>query len=368
MLNEYTIKLEPLTPIHVWGGKDAIVGVDAFIKNNRLYVLDEEVLRTLTWASLERILNLEPSNMFTKLFEEISNRYDLKPLAEVKTQLYPRSRIKILHKNVVPGSTLKGYIRSSVIRALLETLPKEQIMKVINNGIDLQRKPTNVGIGLEAELLRRSRLKMQGGFIDIMDSLSISDPISDNVRAMVMEFHVVNKEDLRAIAKTYAVALVQGILKFKVTSINYLTRPELVVGDSSIKDILKHREFCRNTLANPKWVLDAIRKHGCRIIDAEISKVSNKAGLSEYLSLLKEWRSELCKEGVNCVPARIGFMTGHESKTLLDVVRNVNHGLYIDVVKKMSSYVKKVWDERTLKLVKFDGKFLGIGWCKLCIE
>ncbi|MEM4552533.1 MAG: hypothetical protein QXO52_06635, partial [Thermosphaera sp.] len=115
-----TITLEPVTPIHVWSGRNAIVGVDALIQEQYFIVIDlEESLKTLPGKSLEELASTfgrkdELANRLRQLYKEgllVAKKIPVRtPIQGSQTN------VRLLHENLVPGSELKGYIRTAVLK------------------------------------------------------------------------------------------------------------------------------------------------------------------------------------------------------------------------------------------------------------
>lgn len=385
----YNIELKPITPIHVWSGVDAKLRYDAFIDGNYLYVVKPEYLEDLPREDLIQVIKefeKKPEDVAIKVFELLKKKGHIKPVAEVKGAAMhkPGTIIKLIHENLVPGSTLKGYIRTSIMRYFLLDLQKNrsELVKIIKSGVNTSKGPKKMGEGLEASLFRRPRTREQGGFLDVLELVKVSDPEVQERKLSLRELRVVHVDDPNAvIARIPAITLdpVNRPLRFKITfdarqipfeNVDFKQLKEEI--STTLKDLIKLRNDFAKRFERKEELLRALQQHGCYLIEAELSKLSRSPkaskALIDYVNLLEEVKKKLCEKSVNCVPARIGFMTGHEAKTVLDIIKENEPLLYGKIVDVMQKLVKREWDAKTLKLVEVDGKLFGVGWCELCVE
>lgn len=376
---EYTVKLVPVTPIHVWAGANAVVGLDAFVRGENLYVLTAKDLEQLPAADLEVAVSARrPEEALPRAFEALLARGLIKPLARVKASVPPRAEIRLLHEYIVPGSTLKGYVRTAVMRSLLSAMSSNQLVSAIRSGVDLSggRKPAHVSEGLEASVFRKPRLRKQGGFVDAMELLLVSDPEIVERRLSVRRLYVVHRHNPSdRVAEILAVVLdptEREALRYDVKVFTPRLAVERVFLNlreedrKAMLDVLGLLKSFEETLSRRDFLLEALRNHGCALLELELRKVHES--LVDYRRMLEELRKGACEKGASCVPARLGFMTGHEAKTVLDLVIKHTPDLYKDVASFMGQQVRRVWDALTLKLVDYEGRMLGVGWCKLCVE
>lgn len=375
---KHVITLEPITPVHVWSGKEATIGVDAFIYQGRLYLIDERVFNLLEPRELETLTGLPPEKMTSTIIKLVTSKRNfdrvLGPGIEVPSGPLPQNaRVRLMHKNLVPGSTLKGYLRTAVIRKMLSGMDPRTLSSLFTATIKLRSRPVDVGTDLETVLLRERRLSEQGGFIDVMEAILVSDPTFNpgDVKLAVRSLRVVHKTDLSNVARVAAVVLEKGVLEFDVTIVRPPESGEKVSGrdvEDELKRIFEARRSKSVGLMSKQWLLEALRLHGCELIEKELEKVGVQKDLKGYIDLLNSLKRDLCIEGSQCAPARIGFMAGHEAKTILDLVNKFTPDIYTNIVKYMAGIVRRTWDAMTLKIVETSMGPLGVGWCKLCLK
>lgn len=375
-----TATLEPVTPIHVWGGREAIVGIDALVHDNELILVDlEDTLKKVPEDLLKKLntslIRAEPKKAVASFLEELKSRElisGLKIPVKTKSRIELNTRIRVQHDYIVPGSELKGYLRTGIIKGLLKKAP--DVARIIREGTDLEKEAKNVGIGVEAQLLRTPRLRAQGGFIDALSVISVSDPLTyERVEMSLRELKVAHIPNLDLVASLLAIVFSGGVLKYKIT-IHEFKKP--VFSSESrreplIKDLEKIIEkMCRvtNVISDKNWLVNTLREFGCDLINIELEKIRGIAKLENYAKLLTELKRDLCGRNIDCIPARIGFMTGHESKTIITEIKRYSPEIYNEVKARMQQELGRIWDALTLKLVEVDNDLVGVGWCKICLE
>ncbi|MEM0040721.1 MAG: type III-A CRISPR-associated RAMP protein Csm5 [Thermoproteota archaeon] len=376
----FTIVLEPVTPVHVWGGREAVIGIDALVRGDELTLINfEEILEKAPEDVLRRFTILlksaRPKEAIASFLKELESRELLSGLRvpiKTKPSIELNSRVKVLHEYIIPGSELKGYIRTGIIKGLLREIPNAD--KIIADGINLEKKAKNAGLGIEAKLLRFNRPKKQGGFVDALSIISVSDPLAyEQVEKSLRRLRVVHTSGLVDVASLLAITFSGGRLKYEV-AIRKVGKPRLISKTyeknvtEEVENILEKINNLANKIGNKNWLLEALRKFGCDLIKIELSKIKGNTKLRNYEDLLSKLEKDLCNENTTCVPARIGFMTGHESKTIIPEIKNYNPRIYDEVKRRMQQELHRVWDARTLKLVEVDKDLFGVGWCKICVE
>jgi len=373
-----TLTLIPLAPIHVWSGNDAVLGIDAVIRpDGKLCIVD---LEQLTPDIAEALAKTSPQQLFQKIKEYVE-KLPCKNVVPVYTTLEENSRIKLLSSQIVPGSSLKGYIRTALAYYILSTMKKEAAKSLLRGGIDLSEKPQKISQGLEGGLFRKPRPKTQGGFVDMLQGLLISDPQPEDVKLGVvnlMTYEIIDRE-IKEIATVNAVALLKGTLKYDllietIHDVSFSDKPYLRPKRISSKEVHKIISDLKSDIEklgvlSKDIIKHALMKFGCSIVENELSRVKEIAKLNGYRKFLEDIKKKYCEKAYGkCAIARIGFMTGHRAKTILSLVEKLDPKLYGNIRNIMEMYFGKTWNLRTLKLVRINKEFRGIGWCELCLE
>lgn len=360
----YILKLRPLTPIHVWSGRRLVYGLDIIKHGDRACIVDFE---KLPQDVIDRLLGVEAEEM-TKVMESYASTL---PCSEdVKLMALPPSgtRINELAKHVVPGSSLKGYTRTAVMYAMLKGLgPVNGVRKVLSSAVNLAADPKNMSQGLEGYSFRTPRPGKQRGFVDSFQQLIVSDPIVSLGRncLSVEKFEVYELPAMVKIASQYVVAVLCGELTYNMKILAKSVEPNNITPLAS-----EHLQVLERLalLQKDNIVLESLKTFGCDLVKYEIERVKGVRRLEQYIQLLEEFAKRYCEQQTNCIIARIGYMTGLRSKTVISIVKSVDSALYNRIRERMKQQLNHEWDELTIKLVNFSGKLVGVGWCELCLS
>jgi len=372
-----TLSLEPVTPLHVSSNRESIVGIDAILEGDQVVFIDlESSLKDLDPRVLDKILNVAFSKEgFYRLTETLRREGRLTPLfkAVAKAKLSDGARVRLMQGTIVPGSTLKGYIRTAILYELLRNIqdPKKILDEKIRK--NLPGDPRYVAQDLEKYLLRTLRLPKQGGFVDAFANLIVSDPVVERYELAVREMRVIKRATERAIATIFMVTLESGLLRYDIRISGPFNIDKIVMQDdvkSRMQDILEKLGFIMKIIRDdPSDLIRILREYGCRHLREELERTKNLGKPSIYKIYINklEELEKLCRStSSNCAPARIGFGTGHEAKTIALYLKDVYPDLYNDLRKQMSSKIGRIWDSLTLKAVTEDGSLIGVGWCRIC--
>jgi CRISPR-associated protein Csm5 len=367
------VTLEPITPTHVWSGVEVVVGIDAVMEGGKLKLIDLD--RTLSELPEYVIQLLDLTNIRSTL-TTLRGRGLLRYKAEVPlaTQVSDGDRIRLLSPITVPGSTLKGYIRTALAFYKLNSMDVNNARKFLDEGVDLKVKPINVGQGVEGRLFRAVRLRRQGGLFDVMAYLSVSDPLTaQGLSYSVRKLIVVDRVSFEEIASLKAITWDKGSLQYDI-QISGPPPLDLIGGfrqEETLKDLRDYFMSRIVTLSQdlaPNKLIESLRAFGCTLVDDEMDKIAGINRLAEYRKLLEGVKRSFCSESDKCVVARLGFMTGHEAKTIAPFLKVKHPNLYDRIRMYMQEHMKRPWDSYTLKLVDVGGTLFGLGWCKLCLE
>ena len=372
-----TLSLEPVTPLHVSSNRESIVGIDVILEGDQVVFIDlESSLKDLDPRVLDKILNVAFSKEgFYRLTETLRREGRLTPLfkAVAKAKLSDGARVRLMQGTIVPGSTLKGYIRTAILYELLRNIqdPKKILDEKIRK--NLSGDPRYVAQDLEKYLLRTLRLPKQGGFVDAFANLIVSDPVVERYELAVREMRVIKRATERAIATIFMVTLESGLLRYDIRISGPFNIDKIVMQDdvkSRMQDILEKLGFIMKIIRDdPSDLIRILREYGCRHLREELERTKNLGRPSIYKIYINKLGEleKLCRStSSNCAPARIGFGTGHEAKTIALYLKDVYPDLYNDLRKQMSSKIGRIWDSLTLKAVTEDGSLIGLGWSRIC--
>jgi CRISPR-associated protein Csm5 len=372
-----TLSLEPVTPLHVSSNRESIVGIDAILEEDQVVFIDlESSLKDLDPRVLDKILNVAFSKEgFYRLTETLRREGILTPFfkAVAKTKLSNGARVRLMQRMIVPGSTLKGYIRTAILYELLRNIqdPKKILDEKIRK--NLPGDPRYVAQDLEKYLLRTLRLPKQGGFVDAFANLIVSDPVVERYELAVRETRVIERATEKAIATIFMVTLESGLLRYDIRISRPFNIDKIVMQDdvkSRMRDILERLGLIMKIVRDdPSDLIRILREYGCRHLREELERTKNLGKPSIYKIYINklEELEKLCRStSSNCAPARIGFGTGHEAKTIALYLKDVYPDLYNDLRKQMSNKIGRIWDSLTLKAVTEDGFLIGVGWCRIC--
>jgi len=360
-----TLSLRPLTPIHVWSGRKLFMGLDIIRKGaDTLCVAD---IDRIPPHIVNKILGTRVEDM-PKILErhvnEIPCRQELKTVVSIPLT----AQVLELNPYIVPGSTLKGYIRTSILFHMLKALgDKSKIVEVLRSEVDLGTEPKRVAERLEARFFRAPRPQKQRGFVDSFQSLLVSDPeVSVDRKCYAVSellVHEFGPSTLKPIASQLAVTVMCGELRYRVD----VMVPKEDILQLITRSVLQHKDDVKKLrVLEGVNLVDMLREFGCYILSREIEKLRPYKELGVYVKALESFREKYCVEGAKCTIARLGFMAGHIAKTVLGLVKEVDYQLYQEIRSFMESRLHHVWDELTVKLVKSPQGLVGPGWCELC--
>jgi CRISPR/Cas system CSM-associated protein Csm5 (group 7 of RAMP superfamily) len=169
------------------------------------------------------------------------------------------------------------------------------------------------------------------------------------------------------------VTLESGLLRYDIRISRPFNIDKIVMQDdvkSRMRDILERLGLIMKIVRDdPSDLIRILREYGCRHLREELERTKNLGKPSIYKIYINklEELEKLCRStSSNCAPARIGFGTGHEAKTIALYLKDVYPDLYNDLRKQMSSKIGRMWDSLTLKAVTEDGSLIGLGWCRIC--
>jgi CRISPR type III-A-associated RAMP protein Csm5 len=366
-LKKYRASLKPLTPTIVLSGTEGIVGRDVLIRQKDVCVIDIENLPSQVLLEIAKTGEHKIHEIFMKHRDALPCK--LTSMNNIGA-LDAGKRVKLPQEHVVPGSTLKGYIRTALMYYMLtsDDIKHERFSEMIKKTIDSLKveKLINASTPLEQYFFKRKRLKEQRGEVDMLQNLHVSDPLAKESLSYSLEWLTVyNLSKRRRVARLPGVVLVGGNLRYEINIVearlSFEAPQKIRQNLSSIIDKL-------NELASIDLPV-ALRTFGCDLVDHELSLVNGINELRNYERVLQSFKEEYCgSHQQNCVISRIGFMTGHIAKTIDLYIKKQYSQMYKELKKSMSNKLRRKWNDSTIKLVGSQDNSLGLGWCELCIE
>jgi hypothetical protein len=364
------VVLRPLTPMFILSGAEGIVGYDVIIRDRDVCIVD---FNALPFEVIERLASAKDIRDIANTMEFFRHVIPCR-LTSINNvgRLTLNTRVKLPHEHIVPGSTLKGYLRTAILYHALTSgsLSCDKLRELI----DFWDEPKNLASRLERYVFKYQRLKHQGGEVDMLQNLYVSDPIvRESIKFSLEWLNVFERKELasrnhKPIARIPGFVLLDGALKFTISILK--TKPIFVAP----QQIASHLETTITKLDEIVGldVLGTLREFGCSLLEYELKMIEGIELLKEYKALLEDFKSRYCANSRgNCTVARIGFMTGHMAKTIDLYLKKSCLDIYEDVKKYMSVKTRRSWDETTIKLVgpsTSPHRLRGLGWCELCIE
>ncbi|ABL78759.1 CRISPR-associated RAMP Csm5 family protein [Thermofilum pendens] len=367
-MRRLTLKVEVVTPVHVWDGYERVYGLDVVAVDGQACVADFERLRP-------DALRGEPPAGLAEFAERVARwvREGALPCSRrVGMRAQPRvgDAVRLLPPTLVPASSLKGYLRTALLFRLLRRVAEErgseEAAKLLRGTVNTRGDPRRAGEALENALLRVPRLRRQGGYADAMQSVVVSEPRASGCASSLSKLSVVEASG-KAVGELVVEVLEGGSLEYEV-----LFPEPPPVNLASAGGLEGELKAIAGLLASPspEELARALEEFGSALLEHEVERLRGareslaKAGydVATYLGRLEGLR------GGGCAVARLGFATGHASKTLALLVKRLDPELYKEVADAMSRRLGRTWDELTFKLVDVGGAYLGAGWVKVCVQ
>jgi hypothetical protein len=109
MIEQFTVTLEPISPIFVWSGESLVANADYKLVGNKLIIID-------IFKAVGKVSMLEDA--FREEFaRELCGQ---KLVFEIKSGTIPQS-ILMINDYVVPASSLKGLMRTAILNSLVNS-------------------------------------------------------------------------------------------------------------------------------------------------------------------------------------------------------------------------------------------------------
>jgi len=305
------LRLRVDTPLFVLGGGSAVVGLDAFYKEGRLYLVD------ITSPKLAAAIAARPSleeaiKVASSRPAEYAHRHFSSPPIPDKTEV----KIGV----VPPASTVKGLLRTAYLWLALSRDEKlaEGFVKAAAEAVDEGTHPKFVGSVGEALVFRR---ELEGGRRwDVFNSVAVRE------RGAEAEFRVY-RVDVYERAGIKATFFATGLAPGSTLEYEVVARPredggsDVVLTEQDLKDAL-------------------------RLFSEELAAFERARGLY----------------APQCDAVRLGFGAGRRWKTVLSLIERRSPDLFRKLESYMSQRLGRFWGDTTVKMA--EGK--PVGWA--CYE
>jgi len=360
-------KLEVVTPLHVWDGKSWIWGLDLVPIGGEACLIDLERIDVSKLGAIPaRAEELERS------IRRWLDAGALRSSKKIPLRATPKSReeVKLLPPQLIPASTLKGYIRTALLHKLVMEVASSQgaqaAANLLTSHVNLSVDPKRMGVALELKLLSQPRLRGQGGYADMLQQLFVSEPRAVKASSSLSRASVVDIGG-NLVAELALEVLEPGSTMEYELQVSKPPPLNLIRVGGDRAEALSRILQLYATLT-PSRLLNALTEFGRALLDYELEKVgrfskplaSKGFDLTTYRDVLERLASE------HCIPIRLGFATGHAAKTVAIAMQRLAPHLYHQLCNVMTQRLGRSWDDSTLKLVNFEGKWLGLGWARLC--
>jgi len=323
---------------------------------------------------------------FNKTKISISPKYEI----TAKVDIFAGNNIKTFIKNLegpyIPGSEIKGALRTVFLYGILKNDIKrksqffnqlekikpeiEKLADVYNESEKKEGKRkvlesiSELIENLEREIFRANQEDAQ---YDLFKAITISDsdPISYN-NLYIDTIKVLNSS--RDI-KSYSEILKEG-LRIKIDGFI----DEKIALEGLNKLTIFNEKFKNQNIEKVSWqfLKESAIDFYISLIDKEKNYVKNnvkdqelKNSLLRQLEKLETWIKEAKKSSKILIPLRIGQHQGYLSITIMQLVKEERPDLFNAIFKVSAPQVRHELN-KTRKVVESEGKFLG--WCFLYVK
>jgi CRISPR type III-A-associated RAMP protein Csm5 len=330
MIEQFTVTLEPISPIFVWSGESLVANADYKLVGNKLIIID-------IFKAVGKVSMLEDA--FREEFaRELCGQ---KLVFEIKSGTIPQS-ILMINDYVVPASSLKGLMRTAILNSLVNSTVLNRVkdsLMAISSMIRREALRNVKNVAYPVEELLKVRVQVGGGryTYDSLNRLLIADP---TVRSPHFSLSTVEIKEIAGGSyseEVYAITFDKGVLTYNADIVkpqNYGFRSDVAQKDAII---------------TKGKITESLKSFSSYTVDKEIEKASGK--YKDFLNSLKAENS--------CFPLKIGMFSGHISKTV-SVPKNLEN-LRSQVMTRVTGHS---WDNRTVKLVNG----IGVGWARVCVK
>ncbi|MGQ4875380.1 MAG: type III-A CRISPR-associated RAMP protein Csm5 [Promethearchaeia archaeon] len=384
------VKIIPITPVFIGDG-NSFSSSDYFFDNlNKCVCLydDEKILNSLSKDQLEALFQGNLTiNQCSNIYSNIIQKYNLNKNDfidyKIPSTVNPEGQeIRKFIRNglneiYIPGSTLKGAIRTSLIcEFLIET---DFIRTTFNNNYNSRIKGFK-DFFKHINSLFFSKIPIYNPFYDIFKTIIVRDSNS------------FKPEDSCIVNKIYTYSLrLQGqnrylfnkkkpvLLETLNTNLENIFSEIIIKKDFVFNNTVQRKlswnryseffNFLRSSNSIIKHILEKIKNFYLNLIDFEIS-FSQKFNIPYLEDFYTQLKNRVEKYSKNEYLLRIGYGTGFLDKTVMIVLKRERPRDFMDIIKRIKPRNMKVFYPefpKTRKLVIIDNKEIPLGWIKIKI-
>jgi CRISPR-associated protein Csm5 len=323
---------------------------------------------------------------FDKAKISVSPKYEIITKVEILRGSNIKTFIKNLEGPYIPGSEIKGVLRTVFLygilkkddktkKKFLEELsnikPKIEKLETIHDNDEKRRKKQEVeeSISKLIENLEREifRANQEDAQYDLFKAVTVSDSFSISCNNLYIDaIRVLNSSrDLRS----YSEILKEG-LRIKLDGFI----DEKIALEGLNKLTIFNEKFKNQNIEKVTWqfLKESAIDFYLSLIEKEKNYVKNKINdqelknsLLRQLEKLEIYIKEAKKSSKILIPLRIGQHQGYLSITIMQLVKEERPDLF-DAIFKVSAPQVRYELNKTRKVVESEGKFLG--WCFLYVK
>lgn len=203
MKAEMILKTE--SPVHIGCG-DSYIETDFILKNNRIKFIDYDSLFRIVefdYSKLEKLIKIaEEGEVKNKILEVVGISEDKIPISreikfvgkEPKRSLKIQKHIQTNGKAYIPGSSIKGFIRTALLFKFLQDNPEilEKHLRIIKEDLDKDKsdrkkfdaKKKEIGKKLEREVFGNQPTTDALKYLRITDTSPVNETVVYEVRIL----------------------------------------------------------------------------------------------------------------------------------------------------------------------------------------
>lgn len=371
LLETIPLRLEVLTPVHIWNGSILVRHVDFKLDINRrkiqyirprIQVDIRELKKKTVQEALREIDKLLEFESFMELDLMTLDQQYLSAINEV----YPA--IKTDNIWYIPASSLKGIIRTAIVFDLVRKMEasynlRKSVIALLQRVRNKRELKDIAPESIEKPLLK---IQMRKYLADIFSNIILRESPKQSIRVAVRDVKVVRISDGKLVARP----LVESIertssfeFELKIRHIpSNITQytPRIYASFISRGDEILSKENIINALRVFSEYLLTLEIETIKLCMDTLRNIGIE--LDSYLQQLAKWREDLDKS--NRYYLRLGRYCGYKSKTVVDAF---TQSIYNDIRSIMLRFYRN-WDLSTIKITEVDGKFTGMGWISISFK